>query len=266
MGTRSGSHPLESGRLRARLGRVIDRARGLQTQLPLWLERLPVRRPQNWRAVLPLVLAAGVALAAGLAFLELGESIREGEFNEFDDAVLLWVAERRNPLLNTFFVAITALGSWPVIVLFTIGICVGALLAGKRRLPTTLALAMLGALLLSTGFKGIYGRERPRVVPHLETVATASFPSGHTIASVVLFVTLALFAIGHARQRRLRVFVVVYSLAIGALVAASRVYLGVHFPSDVMGGALIGIAWALTAVMLDRLLHGRRVRPGSRSR
>jgi undecaprenyl-diphosphatase len=243
----AGSHPLSRPPPRTWLVRVIARMRD-------WLF---ARRPKNVRAVVPLVLGAGVALAASVGFLELGQDIREGNFNEFDDAVLTWVAERRAPMLSSFFLAITALGSWPVMTLFTVGTCTGTLLAGERRLSATLALAMLGVPLLSQFFKALYGRERPRVVPHLETVASSSFPSGHTLASVVFFVTLALLCAGHARRKRLRVFLVGSSLAIGALVAASRVYLGVHFPSDVLGGALVGIAWSLSAVVLDRALRGK---------
>jgi undecaprenyl-diphosphatase len=256
MGTHTGSHPLPHA-LRAGLARVIERTRALGARISHALDRLFARRPRNVRAVLPLVLGAGVALAAGVAFLELGERIRHGMLSEFDDAVLVSVAAQRSPALSKFFLALSALGSWPVMALLTIGACIGTLLAGERRLPTTLALAMLGTPLFESFFKTLYGRERPRLVPHLETVASASFPSGHTLASVVFFVTLALLAGGHTRRKRLRVFLVGYSLAIGALVAASRVYLGVHFPSDVVGGALVGIAWSLTAVTLDRALRGK---------
>jgi len=218
--------------------------------------RLRARLPQNLHAVLPLVAGAAIALGSGLIFLQLGKQIGQGRIAELDDAVLLWIAERRGPALSKFFLAVTALGSWPVLVLLTIGICIGALLARQYRLTATLAIAMLGAPLLTDLLKSIYARDRPRVVPHLETVASASFPSGHSIASVTFFTTLALLVAGHTPRRRLRVFLVVYSLVIGALVAASRMYLGVHFPSDVTGGALVGVAWSLSIVVLDRLLRG----------
>jgi undecaprenyl-diphosphatase len=244
-----------------RLARVIASMRGLGARLQRAVDGvrdwLLARRPKNVRAVVPLVVGAGLALAASVGFLALGQDIRAGEFNEFDDAVLTWVAQRRAPAWSQFFRAITALGSWPVMTLLTAGTCLGTVLAGERRLSATLALAMLGVPVLSQFFKSLYGRERPRVVPHLETVASSSFPSGHTLASVVFFVTLALLCAGHARRKRLRVFLVGGSLAIGALVAASRVYLGVHFPSDVMGGGLVGIAWSLSAVVLDRALRGK---------
>jgi undecaprenyl-diphosphatase len=257
MTTRSESQPAQPGSLRDRLARALDRLRPLAVRARRMVERLLARHPRNVRAVARLLLGAAPVLVAGFAFLELGEEVREGELAQYDDAILLWLAEHRAPALNQFFLAITALGSWPVITLLSIGVCAGALLARERRLATTVAVAMIGVPLLSHFLKTLYGRERPQVVPHLETVASASFPSGHTLASVVFFVTLALLAAAHLRRRRLRVFVVGYSLAIGALVAASRIYLGVHFPSDVTGGALVGIAWSLAAVTLDRALRGK---------
>jgi undecaprenyl-diphosphatase len=257
MATRAHSQLAQPGTLRDRFARALDRIRHLAARARRVVGDLLARHPKNARSVARLLLGAAPVLVAGFAFLELGEEVREGELVRYDDAILLWLAEHRAPALTQFFLAITALGSWPVITLLTIGVCVGALLARERRLATTVALAMTGVPLLSHFLKTLYARERPSVVPHLETVASASFPSGHTLASVVFFVTLALLAAGHLRRRRLRVFVVGYSLAIGALVAASRIYLGVHFPSDVTGGALVGIAWSLAAVTLDRALRGK---------
>ena len=150
MATRPESQIAHAGGLRDQITRAVDRVRALATQARNALGRLFARRPQNVRAVLPLLFGAAIALAAGVAFLQLGQQMREGELVEYDDAVLLWVAEHRQPALNKFFLAITALGSWPVIALLTIGVCIGTLLAGERRLPTTLALAMIGAPPLTT--------------------------------------------------------------------------------------------------------------------
>ena len=111
---------------------------------------------------------------------------------------------------------------------------------------------MTGAPVLTHVFKSIYGRARPTVVPHLDTVASASFPSGHTIASVVFFSTLALLLLEYPQRGALRGFLVGYSLLIGALVATSRMYLGVHYPSDVAGGALVGAFWVLLIIVAHR--------------
>lgn len=219
-------------------------------------ERWPELSP---RARSALLLAAGILLTAwaGLEFLDLADDIREGDTDRFDDAVLAWVATHRSPILTTFFRSVTALGSWPVLALLTAGTCAATLLVGERRFPLTLAVTMAGTPFLTMGMKAVHGRQRPVVVPHLETVAHTSFPSGHTISSVAFFVTVALLVSAHTKRQGLRLFLVGYALLVGALVAVSRVYLGVHYPSDVAGGALLGIAWSLGCVIGDRLLRGR---------
>lgn len=228
----------------------------VQARLLGFVARVRSWLPYNLRSAWPLLLGAGLALACGLVFLELGEEIGQGRLGELDDGVLLWLAQRRSARLNGFFLAMTALGSWPVLALLTVGICTGAWLMKERRLPITVALAMLGVPLWTSLLKSGYARARPAVVPHLETVASGSFPSGHTVASVTFFTTLALLLAAHTPRVTLRAFLVAYSLAVGALVALSRMYLGVHFPSDVFGGALVGVAWSLTVVLVDRLLRG----------
>jgi undecaprenyl-diphosphatase len=209
------------------------------------------------RQILPLVCGGALAFGAALGFLELGGELREGEVDHFDDAVLVWLSTHRSPALTSVFLSLTAFGSWPVLTILTAGTCVATWLKGERRFPLTLLAAVVGAPFLSWALKSLYGRQRPSVVPHLETVASASFPSGHTVSAVTFFVTLALLISAHTPKRRLRLFLVGYALAIAALVAVSRMYLGVHYPSDVAGGALIGIAWSLVCVIGDRLLRGK---------
>jgi undecaprenyl-diphosphatase len=190
-------------------------------------------------------------------FLELASEVAETETQHMDGAVLTWIARYRSPSLTNLFLSVTALGSSWLLLLLSVGVCSGAWLAAQRRLSLTLAAAMLGVPLLSSSLKSVYARDRPTLVPHLEHVTSASFPSGHTLGSVVFCVTLGLLVYQHTRLRRLRIFIIVYALGIGALVAASRMYLGVHYPSDVIGGALIGITWSLVVVTAQRWLVQR---------
>jgi undecaprenyl-diphosphatase len=207
------------------------------------------------RSVLPLGVGVAVSLCAAIYFLELADDMREGDVDRFDDGVLTWIAVHRSPAVAKVFLSITSLGAWPVLTIFTMGTSVAMLLAGERRVPLTLTVAMAGSALLSISFKTIYARERPTIASHLESVADPSFPSGHTISSVAFFVTVALLVGPYATRPALRVFFVGYALLIGVFVAVSRVYLGVHYPSDVAGGALLGIAWSLACVIAERLVR-----------
>jgi undecaprenyl-diphosphatase len=215
---------------------------------------LKARRAVTAVAVSPVAIGAGIGVCCAAAFLELASDVAERDTERLDAAVLLWIAARRSPLLTEFFLGMTALGAWPVLGLLTFGIVVASGLAGRRRPALALAVAMLGVPLLSRILKTIYARARPNLVEHLDKVSSASFPSGHTLGSVVFCSTLALLVYEHIARRSLRLFVVGFSLCIGALVAASRVYLGVHYPTDVMGGALIGVTWALCVVAVERWL------------
>lgn len=205
----------------------------------------------------PLAVAAVTATVCAVMFLELASEVAEQETQRLDGAVLTWIAQYRSRALNNFFLSMTALGSSWLLLLLTVGACAGAWLAGQRRTALTLGVAMLGVPLLSTTLKSIYARDRPSLVPHLELVSSASFPSGHTLGSVVFCTTLVLLVYQHTRARRLRLFIIAYASCIGALVAVSRIYLGVHYPSDVIGGALIGITWTLGILTLERWLLRR---------
>lgn len=215
------------------------------------------------RPVLILATGALLALLAGIAFLELADDVRDGDLDRFDDAVLVWIGAHRSPVLTEVILEITALGSGPVLGILAFGICGALLLAGQRRFSLVLVATLVSTPLIIYGLKHIYGRPRPTVVPHLETVTSLAFPSGHTISAVAFFVTIALLVAVHVRRNGLRLFLVAYALIVAALVAGSRVYLGVHFPSDVVGGALIGIAWSLICVTGDGALR-ERLRGGFR--
>lgn len=206
-----------------------------------------------------LLMAAAVAFAlwAGSQFFDLADDMREGDTHRVDHAILMWFETHRTPTLTHIFYSITALGSSAVLTILTLGTCVAMLLAGERRFAWTLLVVMAGTPILSQAMKRIYARERPDIVPHLEIVSDPSFPSGHTVSSIAFFVTIALLAAAYTPQRLLRGFLVGYALLIAALVALSRVYLGVHYPSDVAGGALLGITWSLMCVVGDRLLRYR---------
>ncbi len=119
------------------------------------------------------------------------------------------------------------------------------LLTGKKRAALDVVLSIAGGIVLSSLVKAGFDRPRPDLVPHGSQVYTASFPSGHSMMAAVVYLTLgALFSRLRASVR-VKAFVLSFSVLLTLLVGVSRVYLGVHWPTDVLGGWAMGAAWAL---------------------
>lgn len=207
-----------------------------------------------------LKTGAAIALAAAVAFLVLAESILKEEAQQLDVAALRWLAAHRTPGLTQFFLAISALGSWLFISTLTLILCVAGLFVRARRAAATLLMAVLGIPMLVVVLKPIYGRPRPNAVTHLDFVDSASFPSGHALAAAIFFGTTALIAAERTASELRRVLITAAAGSIIALVALSRVYLGVHYSSDVLGGVLVGTTWSLLVLLAAHSIHRQRDR------
>ena len=213
-------------------------------------------------------LAVLAAIAGGLwAFIELSEEVLEGETHAIDTAILIALrtpGDLSDPLgpgwLEEMLRDFTALGGTGVLTLLTLAV-VGFLLVAKApRAALAVALAIGGGLLLSTLLKSGFDRPRPELVPHGSLVYTSSFPSGHSMMSATVYLTLAALVSRIVHLRRLRVYIVSVAVLLTLLVGFSRVYLGVHWPTDVLAGWTVGAIWALGAsVLMLRLQMGRAV-------
>lgn len=200
-----------------------------------------------------LAIGAAIALTSALAFLVLAEVVAADTTRALDVAVLQWLSEHRSPPLTSFFRAATLLGSWPFVSGATLALCISGVLRRQRRPAAALALVAIGIPALVVLLKPLYARPRPDMVVHLDVVDSASFPSGHSIAAATFFGTLALLTARGAAHDTARALIVAgASLAI-VLVGLSRMYLGVHYPSDVLGGVLIGTTWSLLVLLALRL-------------
>ncbi|WP_066333037.1 phosphatase PAP2 family protein [Azohydromonas lata] len=211
------------------------------------MRNLWTRRPE------PRVLAALLAAAAGLwAFIALSEEVGEGELHTLDRAILLAMrnpADPSDPLgprwFEEFMRDLTGLGGHGVLGLVLLAVCSYLLLAGLRRTAASVLASSLSGMLLSWLLKGLFDRPRPDLVPHGAYVLSPSFPSGHALLSALVYLTLAALVARQLPHRRLRLHVVCVAVVLTLLVGISRVYLGVHWPSDVLAGWAIGAAWAL---------------------
>ena len=171
-----------------------------------------------------------------------------------DQDVGAWFAAHRTPLGTQIMRDITSLGGQTIltlIVIFTIGL----LLAVRRRRTALFVLfAVVGGSLLADGLKLFIGRHRPTVTdPVLRAFLpdSSSFPSGHSMLSAVVYLTLALLLAGRVRGRRTDAYLIGWSLLLVFLIGASRLYLGVHYLTDVMAGWVFGLVWAITCRWIE---------------
>ena len=152
---------------------------------------------------------------------------------------------------------LTALGGVTIITLITSAVVIYLLLIRQAHSALFLTLAIIGGALVSTVAKGFFGRPRPDLVPHGVEVVTASFPSGHSMMSAVTYLTLAVMLARLETRARLKAFHIIVAALVTVLVGLSRVYLGVHWPSDVLAGWTLGAAWALGVSLVARFLAQR---------
>jgi undecaprenyl-diphosphatase len=152
---------------------------------------------------------------------------------------------------------LTALGGIAVLTL-TVAAVLGFLWLRKMYGAAWLVLlATSGGLIASMALKHLFQRDRPSIVPHLSIVSSSSFPSGHSMLSAVVYLTLGALLARFVEQRRMKAYFLLVALALSFLVGVSRVYLGVHYPTDVLAGWSAGLAWALACWLVARYLQRR---------
>jgi undecaprenyl-diphosphatase len=220
--------------------------------------------------LLPLILL--VLIAGGVwMFIELADEVGEGEMRTVDQAVLLALREPADlsdpvgpPWLEEAIRDFTGLGSMAVLGLLTLAVCGFLLLDGKERVALLVFAAVGGGLLGGTLLKAGFQRPRPDLVPHRAVVSSSSFPSGHSMNAAATYLTLGALIARVQKRRRLRAFILSLAAFLTLLVGFSRVYLGVHWPTDGLAGWTAGGVWSflggLVALRLQR--RGAIEKPG----
>lgn len=207
--------------------------------------------PPWWRR--PLVIALLLAVMAVIGgFLEMASEVREQETRKFDEAILLAMrapGDLSDPVGGAYVEEaardLTALGGMTILTLVTLTAFGAAHFAGRKKLAWLgLAFVLAGSGMTSV-LKSGYNRPRPELVEHGVAVSNASFPSGHSMMAAIIWLILGIVVARTCERRRERIFIVVISCLITLTVGVSRVYLGVHWPTDVAAGWLLGAAWAL---------------------
>jgi len=200
-----------------------------------------------------VVLAVLVLVLGGIwGFVKLAIEINQGETRTVDVALLLALRNTANlaqsigpTWLPEVMRDFTALGGVAVLSLLTLCVIGYLLLLRQYRLVALVAVAIGGAVILNLILKQGFDRPRPDLVPHATQVYSTSFPSGHSMVSAATYLTLAAMVASVQTKRRLKIYFLGVAIVVMVLVGISRIYLGVHWPTDVLGGWTAGATWAL---------------------
>lgn len=203
------------------------------------------------RTDLFILLAIAFVIGGVWLFIELADEVTEGATTTIDEQLLLALrnpADPTDPLgppwVEEAMRDFTALGGGGVLLLLTTSV-VGYLIIQRRfRSALLVTLAVVGGAILSYLLKEAFGRPRPDLVPHGSHVYLTSFPSGHSMQSAATYLTLGALLARMQKRRRLRIYILTLVLLTTVLVGISRVYLGVHWPTDVLAGWTAGAVWA----------------------
>ncbi len=205
------------------------------------------RRALRW-------IALGL-VAPLLVFAALGEDVHSSQPVPFDQSILEWLHARATPTLDAVMLVITNVGGAEALLVLLAGLLLGLLWLRRWRDAAFALVAFGGAEVTNLLLKALFARARPHLWPALSVETSFGFPSGHATGSVALAAIVAILL----WKTRWRVPALLIGVLFGSLVSVSRLYLGVHYPSDVIAGASMSLAWVtLLALILRRELFAAR--------
>jgi undecaprenyl-diphosphatase len=215
---------------------------------------------------LSVMLALLLFVAAIWGFVEIADAVAAGRTMKFDEWAIRAMRKPNDPAapIGPRWLAevgrdLTALGGVAFLTLLTIA--VAGFLWIKRMYGAMLLVlvATLGGLTVSMFLKMSFDRPRPDFVPHLSHIYTSSFPSGHAMLSATVFLTLGALLGRFVQERVLKAYFLIIALLLSVLVGVSRVYMGVHYPTDVLTGWSAGLAWAILCWLVARFMQRKHM-------
>ena len=213
--------------------------------LPDWFENgFNAIARRGW---LPIV-AIGLATLAMWGFFALAGEVTEHDTRAFDEHVFTFIASRYDsapPFWQEAGRDLTALGGVTTITLITAGVTLFLVFRKQWKGAMFVLVSVLGGLAISLLLKEFFNRDRPALFDHRSHTMTASFPSGHSSNSAVAYLTMAILLAKLVDRPTMKAYIFAVGLLIPILVGFSRVFLGVHWPTDVIAGWLLGLAWGL---------------------
>ncbi|MDQ8187622.1 phosphatase PAP2 family protein [Pelagicoccus sp. SDUM812002] len=234
-----------------------------------------VRKNRRRNSIRQVFYCLLIALGAW-GFLEIADEVAEDDLRRFDESILLSLRESSDlgdpigPLwMEELARDVTALGSFVILGIFVSSSAIFLFLSGKLRSSAFLISSSLSGVAVSSFLKEFYNRSRPDLVPHEMHTLTMSFPSGHAMLSALIYLSAGVLVASSQPMVKLKVFIVALAVFASILVGLSRIYLGVHWPTDVVAGWIAGSTWALLWWLLalyylprretDRLYTNERV-------
>lgn len=205
-----------------------------------------------------LALALLAALCGAILVGWLGLAVGRGVTFALDENLRAAVHTYASPGLTRFMRGATDLGGVVALTVGTLAATAAFLAAGWRRAAVLLPLTMIGAAVLDLTLKAVVERPRPEPFFSTPVPASFSFPSGHALDSFCFYLTLAVLVAARVRGRGVKAALILAALALAFLIGLSRIYLGVHWPTDVLAGYTSGLVWILAVAGADRLLRARR--------
>jgi undecaprenyl-diphosphatase len=218
----------------------------------------------NFLGGLGIFLIAGIVVAAIATWLfgEVAEVVMRGDTQAFDVAVLRWLGAHHTKVLDAAMLEITALGTGTVVLMI---VAISALFLALTRhhySAILLLIATFGGLALNLVLKLRFDRPRPDVFVWGTNAVSSSFPSGHAMSATIVYSTVAYLAARLYKRTWPGVLTMLIAAFVIAAISLSRLYLGVHYPSDVLAGAVIGLGWAAfcmaTLEAVQKLIRRRK--------
>ena len=213
------------------------------------------------------LVTVGLLLVIALGtwgFVSIAVEVFEGDSHEFDQQILLRMrttGDPADPIGPSWFEEmardVTALGSVVALMIFTATMTGYLYFARQPWIALFVMLAVLSGTAVSTVMKSGFDRPRPELVPHETRIYTKSFPSGHSSMSSLVYLTLGAVMARAERRRKTKVFLLAVPVFLLLIVGISRVYLGVHWPTDVLAGWAFGVSWAAASWLVFRYLERR---------